>query len=471
MKIPEDPVLLDPADAGHFDFLSRIQGNILKGHGRHHGCALFFRLREPGSRPKAFWGQVRDLVTSAASQDREAALHKTLQKSQPLEFGRGMHRNFALSAAGMQALGVADTPAVAISGRTPDEDLYPAFNHGMRASFRGASPKAAAEIADWQSEYNGADLHGVWLLACSDSGTLKTEAARLKGWLKRWEISVVVEEPTTTWRHRGRPREAFGFVDGISMPEFFRCRRKLGGPWMSMPLRRVFIPPEINPRHSGGSFLVVRKLEQNVKAFREHEKKLQAQLEASGRGYWMAGPLLMGRKRDGKPLVRLKSLPGVKPLNGFDFDDDQVAQGCPFHAHIRKMNPRMDQAPPGDPEAKVGQALRDIQIVRRGMLYDPEGRLRQGKRRSSGWPEKKVGLLFMAFMADPGRQFEVLHLHWGPDQNFPVTGSGGMDPILAQDPQQWAWRQLSKEIPRFVTPLGGEYFYAPALDWLNSLAE
>lgn len=466
MNFPEPRVPLDPTRLDHRMFLSRIQGNILKGHGRHHGHALYFRLKVPGPRTKVFWQEIAKLVTSATQQDEQVAEHRSLKSLRPRATGPSVHRNVGFTAAGMQALGVGDTATLAISGRTPDEDLAPAFNAGMRGSFRGASAEVAAEIANWDPGYGGEDLHGFWFFAGSQRQTLKRAVQEMRDWCARWELTVVTEEPTTTWRHRGRPREAFGFVDGISMPEFFKDRPP-GGPWVDMPLSQVLITPEFNPRHAGGSFLVMRKLEQNVRAFRAHERALQEQLKAARLGHWMAGPLLMGRQRDGKPLAALAS---GTALNAFDFNRDASAGRCPFHAHIRKMNPRMDSPPPHDPFAPAGDDLKAAQLVRRGMLYDPEGRLHPKRRRLEGWPDSKVGLLFMACMSDIRRQFERMHLHWAPNPHFPAAHTGVQDPILAQVAQPWRWQQLAQDIRQFVTPLGGEYFYLPSLDWLSSHA-
>ncbi len=49
--------------------------------------------------------------------------------------------------------------------------------------------------------------------------------------------------------------------------------------------------------------------------------------------------LMMGRTRDGQPLVK----PEAIATNDFDYSQDQSGEKCPFFAHVRRANPRTTQ--------------------------------------------------------------------------------------------------------------------------------
>jgi deferrochelatase/peroxidase EfeB len=231
----------------------------------------------------------------------------------------------------------------------------------------------------------------------------------------------------------------------------------------NLPLERVLLDTQDAER--GSSFLVYRKLRQDVGAFREFEQKLAEAAANAGMDRFEAGRLLVGRTRDGLPLAALDrgmQSPAGLDLNAFDFAADTSDQRCPFHAHTRKANPR----------SLVGRTGRanDIevatQIVRRGVVYNSDGRTTYDP---SDPPPADTGLLFMAYMADIYSQFEVMQANWFSQ---PVTRSGQAtqrDPLLyggAHCPV-WEWGDLSVPLPRLVTPLGGAYLFVPSRAWLR----
>ena len=72
----------------------------------------------------------------------------------------------------------------------------------------------------------------------------------------------------------------------------------------------------------------------------------------------------MGRFKDGTPLVKSDVPLGEFPaFNDFKYEDtDRPAHKCPFHAHIRKVNPRGQGI-------LVGKRF----ITRRGIPYGERG--------------------------------------------------------------------------------------------------
>ena len=93
-------------------------------------------------------------------------------------------------------------------------------------------------------------------------------------------------------------------------------------------------------------------------------------------------------------------------------------------------------------------------------------------------------MLFMCYQEDIGDQFEFMQDAWANSPSFPkfpiFGGHVGGDPLIGQlDPddrwQKWP-REWSKEdtldfdFGGFVTLKGGEYFFAPSLPFLKTIA-
>ena len=81
-----------------------------------------------------------------------------------------------------------------------------------------------------------------------------------------------------------------------------------------------------------GSYLVFRKLGQNVKAFR----RLAMTLGVDGD---YAAALAVGRYRDGGPVLPTTVVKAGADPNDFSFKSDPAAARCPYQAHIRKTKP------------------------------------------------------------------------------------------------------------------------------------
>ena len=95
-------------------------------------------------------------------------------------------------------------------------------------------------------------------------------------------------------------------------------------------------------------------------------------------------------------------------------------------------------------------------------------------------PTGDVGLLFMAYNHELARQFEFTQKSWVNNPAFPAGGAPPkLDPIIGQGPvgaQHWpkkwddpAVGAAALSFQGFVKMRGGEYFFAPSLNFLRSL--
>ncbi|MBU6271864.1 MAG: Dyp-type peroxidase [Betaproteobacteria bacterium] len=225
------------------------------------------------------------------------------------------------------------------------------------------------------------------------------------------------------------PRGHLGFADGISQPvpfppalpsAYWSDQVAPGELFLGHPNARDRLPreavdgPEGDLLMDDGSFMVVRKL-------RQHLDRMNAQLRKQAEAALPPGDprvgerieaylrLMVGRNRDGSPLVRLTG----HGDNDFDYRGDPAGQQCPFAAHVRRLNPRAsdrDQALP--------------RIARRGMSYGPP--LAPGAQPA---PQDERGLMFIAWCASIAEQFEVLQ-RWSAGGNASGLSSAQADPLL-----------------------------------------
>ena len=147
-------------------------------------------------------------------------------------------------------------------------------------------------------------------------------------------------------------------MDGRSQPLFIdedleHERETMGGTDALGPARAARARARPRPGgtegdHAYGSFLVYRKLEQDVRAFKQQEAQVACALGLTGEDAERAGALLVGRYEDGTPLALAADDGMGDPVpNDFTYDDDPGGARCPLGAHIRRMNPRV--AEHGDP--------------------------------------------------------------------------------------------------------------------------
>jgi Dyp-type peroxidase family len=374
----------------------------------------------------------------------------------------------AITFQGLKALGVPQDSL----------DSFPLpFQQGMAARSDILGDVGDSSPENWEKPLGTSDVH---IAICA----LAPDAARLEVVVARARTSFdAFPGVTAIWRQdcHALPteKEAFGFRDGISHPAVEgsgvpgsnpqETPFKAGEFILGYPDETDELPPMPLPEVLGknGTYVVFRKLHQNVAAFRQYLKANSSSPEAED----LLGAKMMGRWQSGAPLALcpFHDDPGLGAdstrNNDFLFeDDDPKGLKTPPGSHVRRMNPR---------DAKISGFARRHRMIRRGTSYGPM--LPPGVLEDDGADR---GLAFVFAGASLERQYEFVQTEWINKGQFFDGPTGDQDPIVgAHDdgssftiPQQPIRRRL-QGLPAFVTTRGGEYFFAPGLRALNWLAD
>jgi Dyp-type peroxidase family len=436
--------------------LDNLQANILQPHVRDHLSLLFLHFGD-ADEGKRFLRDLAPLVKSARRHLEEVRAFRESGTAGTVYVGVG------ISKPGYVKLGHA-------TNRFDDN----AFKSTMK---RRKDTLGDPPVEEWEPPYQK-EIHAVVLIGDATRNSVAATRAKIVEMLPE-SIRIVGEETGLAQRNpEGKGIEHFGYVDGRSQPLFLadQVAEERGVNWNPFfPLNHVLAadPLAPNPARHFGTYLVYRKLEQNVRAFRQAEEDLADALGLVGEDRKRAGAMLVGRFRNGTPL-RLHGKPssdGWPTQNDFSYRDDPDGAKCPFSAHIRKTTPRESR---DDGLERTG-----VMMARRGQTY--------GTRDDDPWddapPETRptggVGLLFMAFNSSLQGQFEFMQQAWANDSDFPQEGTG-LDPIIGQGkrtvqvryPETWGGTKLTApqpQVPQTVTMKGGEYFFMPSLAYLKGL--
>jgi deferrochelatase/peroxidase EfeB len=227
----------------------------------------------------------------------------------------------------------------------------------------------------------------------------------------------------------------FGYMDGKSQPTYDRPTADspysnqvhLGEVLLGYPNAAdrecdlaVNRDPELGSLMRNGSFLVVRKLRQDVAGFSDAVKQAagatgiaDAEIRARMMGRWPAD----AADHRGEPLAEM----GSGGINDFDYRGDEHGETTPLAAHIRRANPRSSTLDTDFPKPPPGG--RPPRIVRRSLSYGPSAPT------DGGGDELDRGLVFMAYNASIAEQFEVIQ-GWLAGGNSSRGYSGAACPFL-----------------------------------------
>jgi Dyp-type peroxidase family len=435
--------------------LDDIQANILRPLAYPLATHVFLEV-ENRARAAAWLGRLLPEVTTAA----------------PWTTKPDVARTVAVTHAGLAALGV---PSSVL------ESFPRVFRDGMAARAGLLGDTGASDPAGW--ERPGAGAHLLVTVHTRDLTLLGEAVGALGASAGSSGLTVHAEQPSHRLLYG---REHFGFVDGMGQPSIdgvATAPPAQGSPpshwwqrgWQPLAVGEFLHghpdndgvpgPAPLPPFDRNGTFLVYRKLAQDVAGFRAHvaEQARRRRLDPE-----LVAAKLVGRWPDGTPLVRSPDGPDPRlaadprRVNDFDYGGDPDGFRCPLGAHIRRTNPR-------DALGFGASITGRHRMLRRGMPY--------GRELAEGAPDDGVdrGLVFAAYVADIERQFEFVQAQWCNDGN--AFGLGlDRDGVLGCDGDATKMT-VQGDPPWFVTPLGrfvttraGAYLYAPSISGLRALA-
>jgi deferrochelatase/peroxidase EfeB len=385
-----------------------------------------------------------------------------------------------------------------------------------------AAPDAAADDPGPRIEIDAVHVV-VQLRLCEAASTRPDARGRLLARLQAMVAGIDGVHPLSLqWMARMRdpravspeaPVDHFGFTDGQSDPVFEKSAAGRLYPNHVHAGEALLgygnaadeppVPEGEAPRAGtldellhNGSFLVIRKLRQDLAALERIVAAAATDAEvaidrdtllAKMMGRWPARPVDPARHAEGgKPLVRQ---PFPSRPNDFDYAGDRSGRLCPFHAHIRRANPRTSTLV--EPGKAPPQGSRPPRLFRRSLSYgEPFDRDRAHDDARESELARERGLVFMAYVASLGEQFEVVQ-QWLSGGNSSGSSSEPGDPLLgvaeAGRPRRFRFVHDGRLVhatldgspglhdePRPIVRLEwGLYAFAPStegLDWLRRRA-
>jgi Dyp-type peroxidase family len=439
--------------------LARIQGFVVRGYRLPFAGYLFLRI-DDAVRAASWIAEITEDVLTAApwSQKPDAGI------------------NVAFSFSGLRALAMPDASLAAF----PEE-----FRQGMaaRAGLLGDDGDSAPER--WSPPLGTPAVHVLVMISAMGRDALEAHDAKLRGALQRIGGLTVLADDVGAALPGGA--EHFGYADGFAQPSIEGSEETAlpgegavvnGGGWRAIRAGEFILgypdeegvlasappPAELS---TNGSYLVYRKLHQDVAAFRA---RLAASATLYPGGEEQLAAKIVGRWRDGTPLALSPDRPDPAIAadetrnNAFDYRDDQAGLACPIGAHVRRANPRASL--PFD-----GQLVNRHRLVRRGIPY--------GEPLAPGAEDdgRDRGVIFMCLQASIARQFEFIQSQWlnggnafalGEDQDVMLGSQDATPPNKMTVPGSPPF--LHGPLSRVVSVKGGEYFFVPGINGLRFLA-
>jgi Dyp-type peroxidase family len=439
-----------------------IQGFVLRGYNLPFARYLFVRLEEIGR----LLGQ----ITTGQRWDG-AKPESTV--------------NIAFTHAGLEQL---ELPAATLL-------TFPVeFQQGMksRAGILGDSGVNSPE--HWDEVWRDGRVHAWIGVNGLTAAALDARCSQLFSLMDQTGGAVVLDtQDAAALNINGKPTtsEHFGFTDGFGNPEYVGVERssqpgqgKLmpDGTWAPLATGELLlgyadeagelpVAPVPHILAANGTFMVYRKLHQNLATFRAYLDG-QAALYAGGKEKLAAK--FIGRWRDGTPLElspdHADGAIAQDPNRSTNFTYGADADGarCPLGAHIRRVHPR-------DASGFNGRLINRRRITRRGLPYGP---LAADGEAVSDTEER--GVIFMALNASLSRQFEFVQQQWvqygndarlGNDKDVLMGNHGGQGRFVVQGDATAANPPfVCSNLPDFIELRGGDYFFLPSITALGMIA-
>jgi Dyp-type peroxidase family len=446
-----------------------IQGFVLRGYNMPVARYLFLHF-EDATRARSLVGRLLRKITTGQRWDSGKPAN-TL--------------NIAFTHLGLVALDLPDATLLTF----PVE-----FQQGMkkRAAILGDTGLNSPE--HWDECWRTDQIHA-WIgvnaqspealdAGCAEVMALLEETGGAIAVASQEAAAVVIDGKPTT-------REHFGFTDGFGNPDYLGVERKsqpgqgklmADGSWTPLATGELLlgyadeagelpVAPVPHILASNGTFMVYRKLHQNLATFRAY---LEEHAALYGGGKEKLAAKFIGRWRDGTPLELSPDRPDSaiaqdpSRSTNFTFGADPEGTRCPIGAHVRRVHPR-------DAFGFHSKLIDRRRITRRGLPY---GRFAADDEAATDQEER--GVIFMALNANISRQFEFMQQQWieygndahlGNQKDMLMGNHGGRGRFVVQgDASATNPPFICGNLPNFVEVRGGNYFFLPSITALGMIA-
>ena len=453
------------------DHLHDIQDNVVAPILLRYGRHIFVKFTD-GAKARAW---LRDMFDRVNARQQEHVTRFTV--------------NIGFTYEGLKALGLSQSSL----------DSFPqAFRIGMRGRAEAVGDVGPHAPEHWEGGLGGPDIHAMaWLRTDSDEGREEAMGILRAEMKATGGVEIRFLQDTMALAHEngvGSEGEHFGFADPISQPPIEGTdaplypgdgEQKPDGTWRALKPGEFVLgyedeadptgtqAPEPFELRLNGTYVVFRKLYQDVAAFRRYLVTAAKSLYGSDDAHHqqLVSAKMMGRWPSGCPidLSPDKDDPAIaadpQRRNNFTYAGDDEGRRCPVGSHLRRSNPRATPL-------KRGTAVRRHRLIRRGVEYGPH--LAAGAVEDDGVDR---GLINLFIQADIERQFEFVQKEWmkggeflglDPNEHDPFNGAGGDG---SQMSVPGAMRPFLFDLPTFVKVKGGEYLFVPGLKALAGLIE
>lgn len=437
--------------------LYNIQADILLGQNKLAESFSFFQIQDPvsfRSRLQVFGPFVTSIAQALVTDGLPPAFV-----------------NIAFSASGLKKMGVTQSIG----------DTF--FDNGQ---FVDSASLGDPSTNNWIPAFQGNSIHGLLFVSAGSALEAQAELELYKG------IFGNSIQEAYTLQGQARPgdqqgHEHFGFLDGISQPAVANFTMNPLPGQITVPLGSILLgePGDVNASirpswAKDGSLLVFRQLQQLVPEFNSFlsANAIQGPGLSAQQGADLLGARMVGRWQSGAPvfLSPMADDPTLGQDNTRNNDFTYEAPGsnitsdqtlCPFAAHIRKSNPRADLNPIDTTH----------HFMRSAITYGPEVTPQES---AQGTTTQNRGLAFVCYQSSLLNGFRFVQTKWENNVNFifgKTDPTPGFDAINGQHAGQSRFTTglnpfnstQNTTIPiQFVQPLGGEYFFSPAINVLKS---
>ena len=472
--------------------LEDIQGNIVAGFNKDQTSFLLFALPDDRAQARAWLADLVNEVATADEVQRFNDLFRAIRKRRGGREGvvEAAWMNLAFTHEGLARLGLVDTEL----RQLPQE-----FREGMRKRNRILGDVGDNDPERWPNDLGRRLIHALIIVAADSIEDLSREVLYFIHHAASHGVSLVFQQDGMT-RPDAPGYEHFGYRDGISQPGIHDLTASSypDGSHRSNPAQDVVaggefvlgyprerppdtgddpLGPEPDWTH-GGSYLVFRRLRQDVKGFQDF---VTAEAAKQNMSVDLFGAKLVGRYRSGAPLEGAGNAaedPGTTDpsvldksrINAFGYATDPLGTQVPRAAHVRKAYPR-------DQQASGKELAERPRILRRGIPFGQS--FHHGHPPDSPFgadppfPDDR-GLCFVCYQRSIRDQFERIQCTWMNREAVPEAGDG-VDPIASQAAGERTIRIPGAAVDpvrlsQWVTTTGGEYFFSPSISALERLS-